>query len=153
MRDSNLKLILISSTLDCTTFHSVNNVKKGFQKLTGLWLAGEMVDHIGIYGSKVADGLSAFQRQSCYNQALGLKYRFNVASGDPRHPREYNFVNGTQESTNQVYICRQQSFMDYIDGLVQDCSIPSALAISYQYDTGPLHEIWLEGFRLSFFSW
>ena len=39
--------------------------KKKFQKLAGLWLAGEMVNPIGIYGSKVADGLSAFQRRSC----------------------------------------------------------------------------------------
>ena len=39
--------------------------KKKIQKLAGLWLSGEMVDHIGIYGSKVAEGLSAFQRQSC----------------------------------------------------------------------------------------
>ena len=66
MGDSNLKLILISSTLDFATFHSFNE-KKGFQKLEGLWLAGEMVDHIGIYGSKVAEGLSAFQRRSCTN--------------------------------------------------------------------------------------
>ena len=36
-----------------------------FQKLAGLWLAGEMVNRIGIYGSKVAEGLSAFQRRSC----------------------------------------------------------------------------------------
>ena len=35
--------------------------------MAGLWLAGEMVDHIGIYGSKVAEGLSAFQRWSCFN--------------------------------------------------------------------------------------
>ena len=35
------------------------------QKLAGLWLAGKMVDDIGIYGSKVAEGLSAFQRRSC----------------------------------------------------------------------------------------
>ena len=34
--------------------------------MAGLWLAGEMVDHIGIYGSKVAEGLSAFHRRSCY---------------------------------------------------------------------------------------
>ena len=34
--------------------------------MAGLWLAGEMVDHIGIYGSKVAEGLSVFQRRSCY---------------------------------------------------------------------------------------
>ena len=37
------------------------------QKLAGLWLAGEVVDHIGIYGSKAAEGLSAFQRRSCFN--------------------------------------------------------------------------------------
>ena len=65
MGDSNLKLILISSTLDCTTFHSFNVEK--IQKLAGLWLVGEMVDHIEIYGSKVAEGLSAFQRRSCSN--------------------------------------------------------------------------------------
>ena len=34
--------------------------------MAGLWLAGEMVDHIGIYGSKVAEGLSAFQSRSCF---------------------------------------------------------------------------------------
>ena len=39
--------------------------KKDFQKLAGLWLAGKMVNRIGIYGSKVAEGLSAFQRRSC----------------------------------------------------------------------------------------
>ena len=33
--------------------------------MAGLWLAGEMVNRIGIYGSKVAEGLSAFQRLSC----------------------------------------------------------------------------------------
>ena len=40
--------------------------KRDFQKLAGLWLAGEMVNRIGIYGSKVAEGLSAFQRRSCF---------------------------------------------------------------------------------------
>ena len=43
------------------------NVKKNdfqiFQKLAGLWLVGEVVtsnhhDHVGIYGSKVAEGWS-----------------------------------------------------------------------------------------------
>ena len=67
MGDWNLKLILISSTLDCTTFNSFNVKKKKIQKLAGLWLAGKIVDHIGIYGSKVAEGLSAFQRRSCYS--------------------------------------------------------------------------------------
>ena len=37
------------------------------QKLAGLWLAGEMVNHVGIYGSKAAEGLSAFQRRFCLN--------------------------------------------------------------------------------------
>ena len=56
MGASNLKLILISSTWE---------KKKDFQKLAGLLLAGEMVNRIGIYGSKVAEGLSAFERRSC----------------------------------------------------------------------------------------
>ena len=36
-----------------------------FQKLAGLWLVGEVNNHIAIYGSKVAKGFSAFQRRSC----------------------------------------------------------------------------------------
>ena len=41
------------------------NVKKMFfQKLTGLWLVGEVVNHVGLYRSKVAEGCSAFQRRS-----------------------------------------------------------------------------------------
>ena len=40
-----------------------------FQKLAGLWLIGEVVtsnhhENVGIYGSKVAEGCSAFQRRS-----------------------------------------------------------------------------------------
>ena len=46
--------------------------KTDFQKLAGLWLAGEMINRIGIYGSKVAAGLSAFQRRSCYSIVLLL---------------------------------------------------------------------------------
>ena len=38
-----------------------------FKKLEGLWWVGEVVNHIWIYGSKVAEGSSAFQRRSCYN--------------------------------------------------------------------------------------
>ena len=37
-----------------------------FKKLAGLWWAGEVVNHIWIYGSKVAEGSSAFQRRSCF---------------------------------------------------------------------------------------
>ena len=35
------------------------------QKLAGLWLVGEVDNHVAIYGSKVAEGFSAFQRRSC----------------------------------------------------------------------------------------
>ena len=44
-------------------------VKKNvFQKLAGLWLVGEVVNHVGLYGSKVAQGCSALQRRSCYSK-------------------------------------------------------------------------------------
>ena len=36
--------------------HQFNLREKKNQKLAGLWLAGEMVNRIGIYGSKVAEG-------------------------------------------------------------------------------------------------
>ena len=42
-----------------------NTLEKKIQKLADLWLVGKMVNRIGIYGSKVAEGLSAFQRRSC----------------------------------------------------------------------------------------
>ena len=43
--------------------------KKKIKKLAGLWLVGEVVNHVGLYGSKVAEGCSAFQRRSCINIA------------------------------------------------------------------------------------
>ena len=67
MGASNFELVFISSTWDCTTFHNfLPMFKKKIQKLAGLWLAGEVANHVGIYGSKAAEGLSAFQRRSCY---------------------------------------------------------------------------------------
>ena len=77
MGASNFELVfisMISSTWDCTTFHNfLPMFKKKIQKLAGLWLAGEMVNHVGIYESKAAEGLSAFQRRSCnvYCNAVG----------------------------------------------------------------------------------
>ena len=35
--------------------------------MAGLWLIDEVVNHVGRYGSKVAEGCSAFQRRSCYS--------------------------------------------------------------------------------------
>ena len=53
------------------SFFSWNVWKKkvfqDFQKLAGLWLVGEMDNHVGIYGSKVAEGFSAFQRRVLYH--------------------------------------------------------------------------------------
>ena len=46
-------------------FFSNVEKKKKIQKLAGLWLVGEVVNHVGLYGSKVAEGCSAFQRRSC----------------------------------------------------------------------------------------
>ena len=47
--------------------HFLSNVlkKNVFQKLAGLWIVGEVVNHVGLYRSKVAEGCSAFQRRSC----------------------------------------------------------------------------------------
>ena len=109
MGASNLKLIFISSTWDCTTFHSFN-VKKKIQKLAGLWLAGEMVNHIGIYGSKVAESLSAFQRRSCetYWSAMDICSIW----------RQYDFV---------------YMIMYHTDGLVQERHNFSALAMELHF--------------------
>ena len=60
----NLRLI---APLFTVSFHEMfeNFFFQDFQKLAGLWLVGEMDNHVGIYGSKVAEGFSAFQRRSC----------------------------------------------------------------------------------------
>ena len=49
--------------IDCTTFHSFfswkvwkKKVFQNFRKLAGLWLVGEVDNHVAIYGSKVAEG-------------------------------------------------------------------------------------------------
>ena len=60
----NLRLI---APLFTVSFHEMfeKKVFQDFQKLAGLWLVGEMDNHDGIYGSKVAEGFSVFQRRSC----------------------------------------------------------------------------------------
>ena len=65
--NGNLKFEVDAHQLDLRLHHFSQfplNVKKK-KKLAGLWLAGEVVNHVGIYGSKAAEGLSAFQRRSC----------------------------------------------------------------------------------------
>ena len=54
-------------------------LKKCFSKFAGLWLVGEVVNHAGLYGSKVAEG-SAFQRRSCLMLAVKLAcYSLNIS--------------------------------------------------------------------------
>ena len=59
--------------------------KNVFQKLAGLWLVGEVVNHVGLYGSKVAEGCSAFQRRSCsfcYKELMiSLLFHFLCSNG------------------------------------------------------------------------
>ena len=52
----------IASLLICCFYIVKKNV---FQKLASLWLVGEVFIHVGLYGSKVAEGCSAFQHRSC----------------------------------------------------------------------------------------
>ena len=59
--------ISFSPGIDCTAFHSFfswtvwkKNVFLNYQKLAGLWLVGEVDNHVAIYGSKVAEGFSFF---------------------------------------------------------------------------------------------
>ena len=63
----NLRLI---APLFTVSFHEMFGKKRkvfqDFQKLAGLWLVVKMDNHVGIYGSKVAEGFSAFQRRSCW---------------------------------------------------------------------------------------
>ena len=75
-------LLSVQSGIDCTTFHRFFswNVRNFFffQKFAGLWLVGKVDNHVAIYGSKVAEGFSAFQRRlvwSC-NSTRNWKYYF-----------------------------------------------------------------------------
>ena len=62
------------------SFHEMfekKNVFLNFQKLAGLWLVGEVDNHVAVYGSKVAEGFSAFQRRSCFsNEALFQMHQY-----------------------------------------------------------------------------
>ena len=64
--------VSVQPGIDCTTFHSFfswkvwkKNVFLNFQKLAGLWLVGQVHNHIVIDGSKVAEDFSTFQHRSC----------------------------------------------------------------------------------------
>ena len=79
--NGNFKFEVDAHQLDLRLHHfsqfPLNVKKKKNQKLAGLWLAGEMVNHVGIYGSKAAEGLSAFQRRSC--SRLSVEFQGHMA--------------------------------------------------------------------------
>ena len=62
--------------IDCTTFHSFlswniwkENCFLKFSKVgrsVNVWLVGEVDNYVAIYGSRVAEGYSAFQCRSCW---------------------------------------------------------------------------------------
>ena len=70
--------------IDCTTFHSFlswniwkENCFLKFSKVgrsVNLWLVGEVDNHVAIYGSRVAEGFSAFQRRSCAPSCLWTRW-------------------------------------------------------------------------------
>ena len=62
----NLGLIAQLLTVSFHEKFEKKNVFLNFQKLAGLWLVGKVDDNVSIYGSKVAEGFSAFQHRSCY---------------------------------------------------------------------------------------
>ena len=63
----NLRLI---APLFTVSFQCLKKKNLNFQKLAGLWIFGVVVNHVGIYRSKVAEGLSASQRQSCLKHGI-----------------------------------------------------------------------------------
>ena len=51
------------------------------QKLEGLWLAGKVVNHVGIYGSEVAEGFSVFQLRSWKVRCLCYYFTIDITIG------------------------------------------------------------------------
>ena len=131
MGASNFELVFISSTWDCTTFHNfLPMFKKKIQKLAGLWLAGEVVNHVGIYGSKAAEGLSAFQRRSCLCEGrqlfqwIGYDYRayvdymdHNVCCSRKAVKLNHSFTHSPKTSGNTmgcIELCKKYLFAVFV---------------------------------------
>ena len=69
--DKTISIFYISATWDYAIVHSffsmlIKKVFQNFQKLLGLWLVGDVVIYVGIYGYKAVEGWSAFRRRSCF---------------------------------------------------------------------------------------
>ena len=76
-----------------------------FKKLAGVWWAGEVVNHIWIYGSKVAEGSSAFQRRSCcfwcwLTLTFKVKFNFKIKF-TPFWARPHNNSSSVQTRTTK----------------------------------------------------
>ena len=108
-----------------------------FQKLAGLWLVCEVVNHVGLYGSKVAEVCSAFQRRSCYviqsfcfnSRLMTSIWPAFVAAINGVHPRlEVAFMSlplSSNNSTSFVWPCLAAQY----NGVQPSSSLISMLAL------------------------
>ena len=89
--------------------------------MAGLWLAGEVVNHVGIYGSKAAEGLSAFQRRSCLYNVGDEQNGVDLNSMIRRNLRDFDlnsmitrnlcdFVNDMESFTGPLVVARDANF-------------------------------------------
>ena len=73
--------ISVQPQLDCTTFqfHFMKCLKKKcFLKLKSWQVCDWLDNYVGNYGSKVAEGFSAFQRRSCYKCCYSVLFAILV---------------------------------------------------------------------------
>ena len=121
---------------------SVQCLKKNvFQKLAGLWLVGEVVNHVGLYRSKVAEGCSAFQRRSCFcfagtfstESPLICMYEQNVYTLEPGkvQVRTFQVRKLTFCMPFLVTIKPLLSFVDRNSDLYSTSATPMMCTISY----------------------
>ena len=88
----------ITSLLRCFFFNVKG--KNVFQKLAGLWLVAEVVNHVGLYGSKVAEGCSAFQHRSCYL----FQYSLFLSSSLKKHSNTYMWNTNIEKSSAFIQV-------------------------------------------------
>ena len=98
--------------IDCTIFHSFfswqvwkKKVFLNFQKLAGLGLVGEVDNHVAIYGSKVAEGFSAFQRRSCNHSGQVIKNQIRKWSILKMHLTVVVVVNNAHPRDGVILVC------------------------------------------------
>ena len=86
---------------------SFQNVRKMVFKIfkswqLGLWFVGEVVNHVGIYGSRVAEGWSAFQRRILFQDSVTQGTIANISEASHRDAWLF-FPNGCEIA--QQHLC------------------------------------------------